>query len=342
MEEKNITIYDIAAEVGVSPSLVSRVISGKGSVSEKTRARIQEVIDKYGFRPNAMARGLQRNRTRIIGFMIPHIGNEYFSNVYYEFEKHASANGYMTILYNGKNDTGTERRILNVFDEVRVEAAVIMGGGVDAIEIDAEYASAINTLNRRVPCILCCEQAEKFGCIGVHTDTKKKVKLLVEHLLKKDYRTVGILGGAASGPYGRYPTALMYECLHQYAREAGLEIRQEWIHGQSYDEKDGEEAMRALLSQKKLPRAVCCINDYVAYGAILAAKDAGLRIPEDIACIGSDNIHIASMMRPNLTTVAVDFEKMGSLIFENIVARQNGRKTESCLLEPVLIEGDST
>ena len=89
MEEKNITIYDIAAEVGVSPSLVSRVISGKGSVSEKTRARIQEVIDKYGFRPNAMARGLQRNRTRIIGFMIPHIGNEYFSNVYYEFEKHS-------------------------------------------------------------------------------------------------------------------------------------------------------------------------------------------------------------------------------------------------------------
>ena len=108
MEEKRITIYDIAAEVGVSASLVSRVVSGKGSVSDKTRKKIQDVIDKYDFRPNAMARGLQKSRTRMIGFMIPHIGNEYFSNVYYEFEKHASENGFMTILYKGKNDRGTE------------------------------------------------------------------------------------------------------------------------------------------------------------------------------------------------------------------------------------------
>lgn len=337
MEGKRITIYDIAAEVGVSASLVSRVVSGKGSVSDKTRKKIQDVIDKYDFRPNAMARGLQQGRTKTIGFMIPHIGNEYFSNVYYEFEKHASENGYMTILYNGKNDPGTEYRILRVFDEVRVEAAVIMGGNVDAVALDEDYVNAIRALNRRVPCILCSEQAEKFDCVGVHMDTVRKTELIAEYLYRKGYRTTGILGGAN----GRYPTALFYENLKRVVKEYGIEIRDVWNHGNSYDERDGETAMQALLSVGELPRAVCCINDHVAYGAMLAAQDAGLKIPEDMAVIGSDNVHIARMIRPSLTTVAVDFEKMGSLIFEKIMERLRGEKTESCMIEPVFVERNS-
>lgn len=342
MEEKRITIYDIAAEVGVSPSLVSRVISGKGSVSDKTRKRIQDVIDKYDFRPNAMARGLQRSRTRMIGFMIPHIGNEYFSNVYYEFEKHASENGFMTILYNGKNDPGTELKILQVFDEMRVEAAVIMGGSADAVAINEEYASAISSLNRQVPCIICSEQAEKFGCIGVHTDTEKKAKLVVEHLHKKGYRTAGILGGAASGNWCRYPTTKMYEQFSRYAREYEIEVRPEWIHGNSYNEWDGEAAMKELLAERELPRAVCCINDHVAYGAMLAAQDMGLHIPRDMAVVGSDNVRIASMTRPSLTTVAVDFERMGRLIFEKIMEREKRKTPRLYLIDPMLIERDST
>lgn len=342
MEEKRITIYDIASEVGVSPSLVSRVVSGNGSVSDKTRKKIQDVIDKYNFRPNEMARGLQKSRTRLIGFMIPHIGNEYFSNVYYEFEKHASENGYMTILYNGKNDPGTEKKILRVFDEVRVEAAVIMGGNVDAVALDEDYVHAINTLNRRVPCVLCSEQAEKFGCVGVHMDTRKKAEMIAEHLYKKGYRTAGILGGAASGKYSRYPTTKMYEEFLHYTKEYGIKVLPEWIHGVSYDERDGEAAMKELLTNKELPRAVCCINDHVAYGAMLAAQDAGLKIPGDIAVVGSDNVHIARMARPSLTTVAVDFEQMGRIIFEKIIERPRAGQPVSYMIDPVLIERDST
>lgn len=321
---------------------MSRVVSGKGSVSDKTRKKIQDVIDKYDFRPNEMARGLQKSRTRLIGFMIPHIGNEYFSNVYYEFEKHASENGYMTILYNGKNDPGTEQKILRVFDEVRVEAAVIMGGNVDAVALDEDYVNAINTLNRRVPCILCSEQAEKFGCVGVHIDTAKRAEMIIEYLYRKGYKTLGILGGAAQGNYNRYPTTFLHENLKRCAAEYGIEIRGEWIHGNSYDERDGEASMHALLENGQLPRAVCCINDHVAYGVMLAAKDAGLRIPEDIAVIGNDNVHIAGLARPSLTTVAVDFEQMGRLVFEKIVERLAGGKPKSQMIAPVLIERDST
>lgn len=338
MEEKSVTIYDIASEVGVSPSLVSRVLSGKGSVSDKTRKRIQDVIDKYGYRPNAMARGLKNSHTMMIGYMIPHIGNEYFSNVYYEFEKHASAHGYMTILYNGKNDPGTENRILKVFDEARVEAAVIMGGSIDAVEIDPGYANAIRALSRRTPCIVCNEQAEKFGCAGVHIDTRKKAELLTGHLAKKGYFTAAILGGAES----RYQTGLFQESMRQEAEKRGIEIRPEWVHGNSYNEYDGVEGMKQLLAQERIPRAVCCINDYVAYGAASVAMDAGLRVPEDIAFTGSDNFHISDILRPKMTTVACDYAQIGTLIFEQVLAGQRGEEAKQCLVDPILIERDST
>lgn len=338
MEKEKITIYDIAMEAGCSASLVSRVLSGKGSVSEKTRKRIQGIIDEYEFRPNAMARRLQERRTRIIGFMLPHIGNEYFSSVYYEFEKHASANGYMTILYNGKNDPATEEKILKVFDEVRVDAAVLMGGNIDAVGIDPKYAAAINVLNRRIPCILCNEQAEKFGCTGIHMDTAKGAKLMVEHLAERGYRSIGILGGALE----RYQTGLFRESIRKQAEKMDIEIRSEWIYGNSYNESDGEEAMQQLLKQKKLPQALCCINDYIAYGAMAAAKDAGFLVPQDIAFIGNNNLHISKLVRPKLTTIDTDFEAFGSLIFEQITASQKGEGIKQCRIEPKLVLRDST
>lgn len=335
--KKNITIYDIAKEAEISPSMVSRVISGKGSVSPKTKEKIQAIIDKYDFKPNAIARGLQKSSTRIIGFMIPHIENEYFSKVYYEFEKHASENGYITILYNGKNDLDTENRILNIFEEFRVEAAILVGGNIDALNINPNYANAVSALNQRIPCILCSEQADKFGCIGVHLDTPKTAELIVDCVVEKGYDTMGILGGA----YDRFPSVYLRNSILEYAKEKGVKIKQEWIHGNSYNPEDGERAMRELLKQKELPRAIFCINDYVAVGAMSVAMDAGFKIPEDIAFMGNDNVQIGDIVRPHLTTVGKDYQELGSILFQMMMDRLNGKEVEQCLTEPFLVARES-
>lgn len=335
---KSVTIYDIAKEVNISPSMVSRVLSGKGSVSDKTRKKIQDVIDKYEYRPNAMARGLQKNRTQMIGFMIPHIGNEYFSKTYYEFEKYASANGYMIMLANGKNDIGAESRILGVFEEARVEGIIIMGGRIDTIDLEERHIEEIRKLNERVPCILCSEMADRFGCVGTHMDSTSVARKLVDYLHSKGYKSLGILGGANS----RYPSVAMKDGIKKEAFEKGILVKEEWIHGVSYDEYDGAEAMRELLKQKELPRAVCCINDTVAFGAMDVAMDAGLRIPEDIAFTGNDGLHISEMCRPRLTTIAADFEKMGKTLYEMMQARMEEREVENYLIQPKLIIRQST
>lgn len=337
-ENKRITIYDIAREAEISPSMVSRVLSGKGSVSPKTKERIQAIIDKYDFKPNAIARGLQKSSSRIIGFMIPHIENEYFSKVYYEFEKHASENGYITILYNGKNDPATEHRILNMFEEFRVEAAILMGGNIDALNVNPGYAEAVATLNKKIPCILCSEQAEKFGCVGVHTDSRKIAALAVEHAVEKGYSTMGILGGSND----RFPSVYLRDTFMEYAREKGIEIRPEWIHGNSYNPEDGMKAMRELLSQKERPRALFCLTDYVAVGAMSEAMDAGLRIPEDMAFIGNDNIQIGSIVRPHLTTIGKDFAELGTILFQMMMDRLGNKEVKSCTTAPHLVEREST
>lgn len=319
-DKKNLTIYDIAKEAGVSASLVSRVISGNGSVSEKNRVKIQKLIQEKNFRPNALARGLQKSRTKMIGFVVPHIGNEYFSSVYYQFEKRASQNGYITILCNGKSDREVEHQILKTLEETRVEAVVFMGGRTDLIEIEDKYVDEINILNQTIPCVICSEKAERYGCIGVHINDLTGINQLVAHLAEQGYKSLGILGGNDS----TYPSYNKKKHFREVARKYSMELREEWIIGKSFDPHDGAESMRQLLKLKNIPEVVCCINDHVAVGAMNAAIDAGLSIPEDIAITGYDGVEASILSRPSITTISPNYSLYGQTLFDAVTALLEG------------------
>lgn len=338
-EKKNITIYDIAKEAGVSPSMVSRVVSGNGNVAEKNRVKIQKYLDKYNYRPNAMARSLQKMRTKLIGFVLPHIGNEYFSSVYYEFEKHASAGGYMTILYNGKSDFGAESRILNVLAEARVEAVVFMGGRTDTVQLTEDRVKELRDLNHMMPCILCSSRAEEFGCMGVHSDDAVGAELLIQHLKEQGYQKMAILGGTDLS----YPSYFKKMCLIKEAKKQGIENRPEWNIGNSFNEQDGEASMDLLLKQEELPDVVCCINDHVAFGALNRAIDEGIRIPEQMAFTGFDGVAASAMAKPGITTVAIDYEEYGRQLYEKMVNAMEQKECESVtLIKPRIIVRKST
>lgn len=325
-----ITIYDIAKEAGVSPSTVSRVISGNGAVSAAKREKIQRIIDECEYTPNAFARGLQKSKSGIIGFVIPSLGNEYFATVYCEFEKHALAHGYMVAVYNGKSELNVESQIFKRLEEARVEAIVIMGGRIDADGLEEKYIDEVRMLNQKIPCVLCSERAGDFDCAGIHSDDRMGAEAAVSYLKQMNYRTAGFLGG--------YPTSIPKINKSRYFRELaeknGIEVRDEWIIGYSFDEADGEESMKKLLQQDELPEVLYCINDHVAIGAIGIALDAGLRIPEDISLIGCDGIRLSEQIRPQLTTVAIDYQAYGKAIFDTVQAKIEERACESQILIP--------
>ena len=331
---KKATIIDIAREAGVSPSMVSRVVSGNGVVAEKNKVRIRELLEKYNYTPNALARGLQKSKTGLIGFVIPNISNEYFASVYYEFERCVSERGYMTIVYNGKSDLNVESRIFSALEEARVEAAVLMGGRMDSVELEERYIDEVRQFGTSVHSILCTEQAARFGCPGVHSDDKKGAELLGSYLKEKGYHSAAILGGTTKV----FPTEKKISCLLKEFQKAGIENRPGWNIGTSYSEADGARAMRQLLLQEEIPEAVICINDHVAFGAMMEAKDEGLRIPEDVSIIGHDGVEISKIGRPSITTIQVDYKKYGETLFNVLMAGIEGRECASLsLIEPQLV-----
>lgn len=322
MPDKKITIYDIAKEAGVSASQVSRAISGNGYVSDENRQKIWSLVEKYNYRPSAVARNLKKGRSNSIGFLIPHVYQEYFPYIYQSFEKEMGEKGYITIVCNGKSYAGEEIRNLQLLEELRVDAVVIMGGTLDQKDWSKfpDYIQAVKNMNSKIPCILGSDRAGELDCCGVYADTAACVDELVAYLAGQGYRKMGILGGLLSV----YPSEQLKYCLEQGAKKYGLETRPEWKIKSSYNSMDGAAAMRMLLQQKELPDAVCCINDEIAVGAMGVALDAGLRIPQDIAFAGCDGVWLGKEFRPQLTTIQFDFDTMGRMLAETVIYRLDG------------------
>ncbi|MCR5310731.1 MAG: LacI family transcriptional regulator [Lachnospiraceae bacterium] len=335
--EKKITIYDIAREAGISASQVSRAISGRGYVSEENKAKIDALVKKYNYRPNVVARNLQKGRSNTVGFLIPHIYQEYFPLVYSSFEREMTERGYVTVVFNGKSTPEDEIRNIHLLEDLRVDAAVIIGGSLDYADWEerSEYVRAVKNLSNRIPCVLGNERAGSLGCSGVYVDIDKGAETIIKHLAEKGHKTMGVLGGFRSV----HPSYRLQESLKKFGKQYGIEFRDEWQVFSSYNTGEGAMAMRTLLRRSdKLPTAICCINDEIAVGAMGVAMDAGLKIPEDVAFTGFDGVLLSQEFRPQLTTVQMDFETMGRKLAELIEKAIEGDKTVTDLAVSPWIE----
>ncbi len=327
MPDKKITIYDIAKEAGVSASQVSRAISGKGYVSDENRDRIWELVEKYNYRPSAVARNLKKGRSNSIGFLVPHVYQEYFPYLYQSFENEMMDRGYITIVCNGRSWSGGEIRNLQLLEELRVDAVVIMGGTLDQINWAGypDFIQAIRNISDRIPCVLGSERAAELECCGMYVDARACVDEMAGHLAAQEYRTMGIIGGVNSV----YPSVQLRGFLREAAERHGLEVRPQWQITSSYNSMDGAEAMKELLRQKELPDVVCCINDEIAVGAMGVALDAGLKIPQDIAFTGYDGVWLGREFRPQLTTIQFDFATMGHVLADTVMNMIGGSRQQA-------------
>jgi LacI family transcriptional regulator len=298
-----VTIYDVAREAGVSMATVSRVVNNNPNVKPQTRKKVFEAIEKLGYRPNAVARGLASKRTTTVGVVIPDISNHIFAEVARGIEDIANMYHYNIILCNADKKKEKEIRVINTLLEKQVDGLLFMGAAVTDDHIEAFRTTT-------VPIVLCATGDEKREFPSVDIDHEKAGYDATKQLIDAGHRKVAMIAGRMEDPY----TGLArYQGYRRALEEAGIPFREEYVRVGTYRYASGMEMMNYFLQLKDRPTAVFVATDEMALGALHQVQDAGLKVPDDISIISVDNSKLSIMVRPQLSTVSQPMYDIGAV-----------------------------
>lgn len=329
---QRVTMSDVAREAGVSLMTVSRVINNKGEISPDTRRRVQEVVEKLGYRPSGIARSLATRRTYTIGLIVPDIANPYFSGMAHGAAKIAYSEGFSVLLCDCEENPELELEMLNVLEEKRVDGVIV--------------ASPRSTTNKLIPVLsrhsnvvivnrIIDESSDPRELAHVINDDKEGGYLVTKFLLDHGHVVVGFLAGPKIS-YGYLQRDLGYRSA---LKEHNLDYRPEIVQHCPPTVEGGRKAAIQLLQDHPEIDALVCFNDLVAIGALQCCYKLGIKVSEDLAIIGYDDIPMASWVRPSLTTCRVNFEEMGGFASQLLVQRIRGcaEDCKNIVLEPELV-----
>jgi DNA-binding LacI/PurR family transcriptional regulator len=294
---QRITSHDVAARAGVSQATVSLVLSGnpRARVSEATRARVRRVAEELGYRPNLLARGLVSRRSFALGVVVPDLGNPFYSDVVGGVERVATEEGYAVLLCDAR-----EIPVARHLEALRTRL-------VDGVILDAAGAASLpEPVLEAMNVVLVDEPSERWP--GVASDAPEAGRLAGEHLLRLGHRRIGLLGPATDV----YSFRMRERGCVRALREAGVEVPSGWLRRTPATVAGGQAAMRALLARSPRPTAVFCVSDLIALGALKACLSAGLEVPRQMSLVGCDDIEMARVVTPELTTVAVPARELGA------------------------------
>jgi LacI family transcriptional regulator len=339
-EEENmpVTLKDIAQEVGVSVTTVSRGLAGYDDVAEETRQRIQAVADELGYHPNIMARRLQKQRTDTLGFIMPTFGPRFSDPFFSEFiagiGTEAASHSYDILVSTHAPDSKQER-------EAYQRAA--RGGWVDGLIV-------VRTREDDPRIKLLCEKEFPFVAFGrtdcefkfpfVDEDSAAGMRQLVQHLVDLGHQRIGFIAPPSGLMFGHYRLQSYYETMAANQ----LPVAEEWVVEGDMTQRGGAEIVNHLLELEPKITAVITGNDLMAVGAINRIQQVGLKVGEDVAVAGFDDIPLAAYTSPPLTTLHQPIYEIGRRTCAMLINLINGRSPENhhVLLTPHLVIRESS
>ncbi|KKI89316.1 hypothetical protein WQ54_25895 [Bacillus sp. SA1-12] len=318
--KKNITIYDIAKEVNVSPTTVSRVLTGNPVVKESTRQKVLEKMKELDFSPNEAARRLMKPQKSLIGFILPEITNPFFSQVYIEVERKALEKGYTILLRNSMNNSEMESIHLREFTERRAACIVFMGGRINKSVPDANEVKEMQEVMNRVPVIMVNGKMKGVKSFNIRTNEEEGIRSIVSHLVSLGHSKIALIGGKKG--ISSADTKLL--SFKRILKEFQLEFHSEWQIFSEFSVESGREAMKKLLKKESLPTAIIGINDLVIYGALKECRYQKIPI-ERFSFAGFDDIYPSDIVYPSLTTVNHNYEVLVNEIMKGIDTIVDGK-----------------
>lgn len=323
-----VTIKDIAKEAEVSIATVSRVLNNKPDVGDNTRAKILKIIEKMNYNPNSIARGLVMQKTHTIGLVIPDISNPFFPQIVRAVEDKAQKLGYSVILFNTDNHLEREKKAVELFKSKQIDGLIVsfsLG--------NEEILKSLKKANYPVVQIDRSTLADIYPLVSI--DNQKSAYQMVEYLLNKGHKKIAHISGDLNTTTARERLLAYKKALSDY----GVELNQNYIVEGDYSQESAYKAMQKILKLKTLPTAVFAANDLSAAGVYKALFDAGLRIPENMAVAGHDDINLASLLKPDLTTMRQPKYEMGERAVTILLKMINNKniKIEDQILKTELI-----
>jgi LacI family transcriptional regulator len=294
-----VTIKDVAREAGVSVATVSRVWNEAAFVSTETRQRVAAVAARLGYSPHGAARSLITRTTHALGVLLPDLYGEFFSEIIRGIDHTAQAAGYH-ILVSSSHDSKDE-----------IDAALrSMRGRVDGLIImspDLEARRTLQTLQGSFPVVLLNGGAEAKAFDTITIENHEGAREMTRHLIARGHRRIAMV----CGPQRNYDAAERLRGYHTALTESGIEHEASLVVRGDFSELSGYGAVSQLLELEPRPTAIFAANDSMAIGALSALREAGLRVPDDVAVAGFDDIPLARYLTPPLSTVHVDISQLG-------------------------------
>jgi LacI family transcriptional regulator len=315
------TLADVARLAHVSPATVSRFLSGR---QIRAAAAVQQAIDTLGYSPNAIAQSLKSGRTGNIGVVVPDISNPYFASVVKGIDVVSRERGYNLLLCNTDDSARRQDQALEAL--IGVVDALILTPAIDSDVVPAALARETGPL-----VLLDREFAERLPCDTVLVDNVGGARQAATYLAQIGHRDLGII----SGPLTSTPGRLRHDGFLQGLRESGITVAEEKIYIGDFREMGGYVGMKHLLAEEP-PTAVFVANNLMAMGALRACKESGVRIPHDLSFISFDDLELANLLEPAITTVSRQSTHEGALAMSLLAQRLEGQSSQPprrCVLE---------
>jgi LacI family transcriptional regulator len=318
------TIKEVALKAGVSIATVSRVLNNVGPIDERTRQHVRDVALELRYVPNATGRSLSRRKTEAIGLLLPDLFGEFFSEVLRGSDQTAQHSNYHLVVSSSHNNKKQIRAALTMM-RGRVDGLVIMSPDIDAeiLRDDLPASLPVVLLN-------CHVDSNEFDTLNV--DNLNGARLMTEHLFSHGHTRVAIIKGTE-----RNSDALerLHGCLSAH-REAGVPVDASLQVEGDFSEATGYRAAQQLLALSSRPTAIFATNDAMAIGALSALRDAGIKVPGEIALVGFDDVPIAPYLTPSLTSVRVGIHDLGVRAIETVLraVRHHNKHLKQQILLP--------
>ncbi|GAB3421037.1 LacI family DNA-binding transcriptional regulator [Niabella aquatica] len=316
---KEITIYNIADRLGLSPATISRALKNDPRVKSKTIKKVLAAAHEMGYQRNPFAGSLRTKKTNIIGVIVPRLASSFMSSAISGIETITNKAGYNIIISESEELIAKEKANVQTMFNNRVDGLIV---SLSYTTFDTEHFKLF--FNKKIPVVFFDRTPDETNSCTVIIDNYAASYAATKHLIEQGCRRIAHI--TASKEFSVYRDR--YQGYRQALKDYAIEYNNDYLifNNLSYD--SGTEAAQKILAMSKLPDGVLAVNDYGAVGCMIALKKAGIRIPNDIAFVGFNNDPVCQIAEPNLTTLQYSGFDIGEVAAQSMLHQINGPLTQ--------------